>query len=258
MCLWVERAHVQELIRSVHETLSTLRDLAPERAQDMLFDLPPRIAAAAIIFRDFPKRHGNIIQRAVGIALENHPGGISQTAARFSFLSGLQVEVDNFFMTRNGQMHLFETKRDYDNVREAGVAGRALWDVKQAIEAAVCTETGRSLRHPIKISYFSYANENFDGQPRPHKVNIGSQSAPQWISMPIYSREDMNNLIGPCFGEYLRMIDIEIGRVIAEIAPELRAQVQQTAEPPSESDERFLVIGERPPEWDVKLTDLLA
>lgn len=69
MCLWVEKAHHQELIQNVRETLSELRDLAPERARDMLFDLPPRIAAAAIIFRDFPKRHGNIIEKAVGIAL---------------------------------------------------------------------------------------------------------------------------------------------------------------------------------------------
>jgi hypothetical protein len=257
MCLWVEMAHHQQLIQNVRETLSELRDLAPERARDMLFDLPPRIAAAAIIFRDFPKRHGNIIQRAVGIALEHHPGGIAQTAARFKFLSGLHVEIDNFFMTRRGQIHLFETKRDYNNVREEGVAGRNLSVVKRAIEATVLAQTGKKLRYPIGISYFSYADEKFDGKPRPHRVNIGSQSTPQWLTMPIYSREDMSNLIGPCFGEYLRMVDIEIGTAIAEVAPDLRAQVQQAAEPVSESAEPFLVIGEQPSDWDVTLGDLL-
>src|SRR5262249_32557315 len=133
MCLWVEKAHVLELVRSVNAALSELRKAAPNRAHDLLFDLPPAAIEPAIIFRDFPKRHGNIIQRAVGIALQNHPGGYEATSATFNFLSGLDVQVDNFFMAADGQIYLFETKRDQGNIREEGVAARNLWDVKGQI-----------------------------------------------------------------------------------------------------------------------------
>jgi hypothetical protein len=61
--LWVEKAHVRELIKrveaTVEATLDDLRELAPERSHDLLFDLPPAAVVPAIIFRDFPKRHGN-------------------------------------------------------------------------------------------------------------------------------------------------------------------------------------------------------
>jgi hypothetical protein len=221
MCLWVERAHLRTLLSGVRAQLREIREAASERATDLLFQLPSAMAEPAIIFRDFPKRHGNIIQKAVGIALQNHAGGFTQTSARFPFLSGLTVEVDNFFMNSNGAIYLFETKRDQKNVREEGVAGRNLSATKDLIEHAVLARTGKRLRHPIQIAYFSYIDEKFDGAPRDLNVNIGSKAAPQIIKMPIYSREDMNNLIGPCFGQYLRVVDREIDKAIAEQAPEL-------------------------------------
>jgi hypothetical protein len=78
--------------------------------------------------------------------------------------------------------------------------------------------------------------------------------------MPIYSRADMNNLIGSCFGEYLRMVDVEVGRAIAEIAPEMAAAGQETAAATAldaESAQPFLAIGERPRDWTQNLSDVL-
>jgi len=220
MCLWIEKSHLRELVDSVDTALNELREAAPSRAHDLLFDLPPVATLPAIIFRDFPKRHGNIIQRAVGIALQNHPGGYVQTSASFAFFSGLQVEVDNFFMAANGQIYLFETKRDQGNIREEGVAGRNLSDVKTLIEAEVRRRTGRSLRNPIKLAYFSYADASFPA-PKPLQVNVGSRARPQFVDMPIYSRRDMNALIGPCFGRYLHVVDRLIDTAISKAVPEM-------------------------------------
>jgi hypothetical protein len=118
----------------------------------------------------------------------------------------------------------FETKRDQRKVREEGVAGRNLWVTKQLIEREVQQRTGRPLRYDIQLYYFSYADESFGGAPRPYKVNIGSKADPNWINMPIYSREDMNNLIGPCFGRYIHIIDRLIDTAISEAVPEMTNQ----------------------------------
>ena len=60
MCLWVEKAHLRELVSSANESVEAIRFKSSERAKDFLLQLPPGVAEAAIIFRDFPKRHGNI------------------------------------------------------------------------------------------------------------------------------------------------------------------------------------------------------
>lgn len=226
MCLWIERAHVRELRKNVTKTLERLRKAAPDRAHDLLFDLPPAVAPVAIIFRDFPKSHGNIIQNAVGIALGHHPGGYTLTSANFKFLSGLAVQVDNFFMAADGQIYLFETKRDQGNIREEGVAGRNLWDVKTLIEDVVRTKTGRELRHPIKLAYFSYADKSFGHGPKGHEANISSKAKPIMVDMPIYSREDMNNLIGHCFGQFLSVIDRLVDTAISNAVPEMTNQAR--------------------------------
>jgi hypothetical protein len=228
MCLWVERAHLRELAARVEKAIDEIRQEVELRSVEYLLQLPSRIAEPAIIFRDFPKKHGNIIQRAVGIALANHVGGYTRTSARFRFLSGLSVEVDNFFMASNGQIYLFETKRDHSQIREEGVAGRKLASVKNRIENELAGRHVR-LKHPIQICYFSYFDGTFGGAPKANKVDIGSTAAPNEIDMPVYSREDMNKLIGPCFGRYLRSVDRLIGEVITANVPDL-AIVSQRAE----------------------------
>jgi hypothetical protein len=245
MYLWVEKAHVRELIKRVEATLDDLRELAPERSHDLLFDLPPAAVVPAIIFRDFPKRHGNIIQDAVGIALSHHPGGYEVTSAKFKFLSGFAVDVDNFFMAADGQIYLFETKRDQANIREEGAPGRNLGDVKALIEQEVHTRTGRPLRLPIKLAYFSYANESFGGKPKANQANITSKAKPTLVDMPIYSREDMNRLIGPCFGKFLEIVDRVVDTAISEAVPEMTNQSRLVETSDVDSIVRTLMNGDQ-------------
>ena len=182
-------------------------------------------------FETFPRSTANIIQRAVGIALAHHPGGYIATSATFDFLSGLGVEVDNFFMDSGGQIYLFETKRDQGNIREEGVAGRNLWDVKMLIEDEVRKRMRRSLRYPIKLAYFSYADESFGLEPKPHQANLTSKAKPSFVDMPIYARRDMNQLIGPCFGLFLQIVDRAIDTAISRAVPAMtnKARLQNTA-----------------------------
>ncbi|KGT79199.1 hypothetical protein MA20_17885 [Bradyrhizobium japonicum] len=266
MCLWVEKAHVKQLINSVEATLERLRKAAPQRAHDLLFDLPAAVVEPAIIFRDFPKAHGNIIQKAVGIALQHHPGGYEQTSLSFSFLSGLKVEIDNFFMASDGQIYLFETKRDQGNIREEGVAGRNLWDVKNLIEAEVLDRTGRPLRRPVKLAYFSYADESFGGAPKPNQANIASKAQPSLVDLPIYSREDMNRLIGPCFGRFLQVVDRAIDLAISKAVPEMtnKRRLGETAQVQSDLAELMhdgaglLNIGDPPETRSLTDDDVLS
>jgi hypothetical protein len=79
MCFWVEKAEVRKLIGGVRTRLERLRKIP--RASDLLFDLPQAVILPAIVFRDFPKSHGNIIQEAVDLALRSHPGGYVATSA---------------------------------------------------------------------------------------------------------------------------------------------------------------------------------
>ncbi|WP_336485672.1 hypothetical protein [Methylobacterium nigriterrae] len=269
MCFWVEKAHLQELIRSVSSRVDELRLGAPAKSKDFLIELHGRTAEAAIIFRDLPKVHGNVIQRAVGIALENHPGGYSESSKDFTFLSGLRVQVDNFFLSSKGQIFLFETKRQHGTIREDGVAGRALWATKRMIEQKVARETGRRLAHEIVVAYFSYIDASFGGKPKAKSVNIGTASAPKIISMPVYSREEMNNIIGPCFGEYLNRVDLTIAEAVAAGVPELMVSTDRRrgSEAPGafelfevEPDERNgrILIGDDPMPRRLKVDDILA
>jgi hypothetical protein len=118
---------------------------APKKAVDYLVQLERNYVDAAIIFRDLPKIHGGIIQQAVGIALQNHPGGLEQTSAKFNFLSGLSTEIDNFFMDHRGQIYLIETKRNIAKVRDKDSPGRSLYEVKHFIEQEISRRTGRRL-----------------------------------------------------------------------------------------------------------------
>ena len=247
-----------------------------------MLTLNPAIAEAAIIFRDFPKAHGGIIQKAVGVALSGHYGGYAETSKRFGFLSGLNVEIDNFFMDRNGKIYLIETKRQHDNVREEGVAARNLFPVAdQIIDPArviwvpaaskprqprgwksgpmqdhpgrinnreVRNRTRRRLRYPIECCYFSCVDQSFLVA-RNANINMGTQAAPMFVTMPVYAREDLNRIIGNCFGNYLELVDDFIGRTIAEAVPELSIRVERQVEQnplqtllPSESGS--LMVGE--------------
>jgi hypothetical protein len=100
MCINVERAHIEALQETLDASIRTLKKNAADRSRDFLLQLDPAYATPTIIFRDFPKSHGNILQKAVGIALNSHVGGYTKTEMRFDFLSGCAVSVDNFFLRR--------------------------------------------------------------------------------------------------------------------------------------------------------------
>jgi hypothetical protein len=102
MCITVEQAHITALSTEFRSTINRLKADVPNRAKDFILELDPAIAPSAIIFRDFPKHHGNLIQRAVGIALGSHIGGYSATEKRFTFLSGFKIIIDNFFVHSSG------------------------------------------------------------------------------------------------------------------------------------------------------------
>ena len=155
MCITVEKAHFDQLAIRINETVAGLVTSAPSRGSEFLLELDLGYAEAAIVFRDFPKAHGNIIRDAVGVALKGHIGGISECEKKFKFLSGASVWIDNFFMTSRGQIFLFETKRDFGNVRVdlRRSAARSLYDVAELLEAQTVRVTGRRLRHPFNV-YF--------------------------------------------------------------------------------------------------------
>jgi hypothetical protein len=217
VCISVEQAHFDQLARHAREKILELRRSATERGQEFLLSLQPGYAEAAIVFRDFPKVHGNIIQKAVGLALSGHVGGRSETEKRFKFLSGISVSVDNFFLARTGKIYLFETKRDIRNVRVdmREVAARNLKDVAAGIELFVATKTGRKLRYPIELAFFSYVHPKspFANQIR---LNVGSSAAPLYVTMPVYGRIEMNDLIGDCFGIFLDSFDDFRGQEIGQ------------------------------------------
>lgn len=261
MCIAVERAHFEQLIRDIREKISILRRSAPERGSEFLLSLEPSYAEAAIVFRDFPKAHGNIIQKAVGMALAGHVGGLSKTEVRFSFLSGVTVSVDNFFLSARGKIYLFETKRDIANVRDAlrVEATRNLKAVAAGIELFVWATTGRTLRHPIECAFFSYVDEE---APRPIRLNVGSPAAPSYVNMPVYGRTEMNALIGDCFGMFLDCFDDFLGQEVGQNIPgvRLRDEKQLDANPLrrgvlGSTDEDSIVFGsagcESPSEDDV-------
>ena len=229
MCITIEATHFQQLRRDVHKKIAKLRQEAKGRSKDFLLSLDPLIAEAAIIFRDFPKVHGALIQSAVGTALEGHEGGYSETAKRFSFLSGLTTEVDNFFMDRRGAIFLIETKRSYGNVREDGVAARNLFPVADFISKSVIERTGRPLRYDVQCCYFSYADE-LPLEKRQVKINIGTKNSPRMVFMPVLSRSEMNDMIGSCFGEYLRLFDDLVGRAVSIAAPEVFVREERRVE----------------------------
>lgn len=221
MCLHVERAHVERLKATISFAFADLKANAPQTANnDFLLRLSPSVAVPSIVYRDFPKRHGNIIQEAVGIALASHRGGYSAVSKRFHFLSGLQVSIDNFFLSSSGQIFLIETKRNHENIREQGTAARILKDVSEKIQVDVYRRTKRRLQHKIECAYFSYASERFV-VPKVVDVNIASPSAPVFFPMPVYSRQDLNALIGPCFGQFLTLVDDLVGRIAHDICPEI-------------------------------------
>ena len=85
------------------------RGHSPRRCNksDPFLALHPAHAQELIFYRDFPKRHGNLINAALCIALKSHPGGLSLIESRFSFLSGCDVSVDNFFVDQTGKIRLF-------------------------------------------------------------------------------------------------------------------------------------------------------
>src|SRR4051794_22069517 len=117
MCITVEKTHLKLLAKKLNGVVAELRREAPTRATEFLLSVDPGYAEATIIFRDFPKRHGNIISAAVKLALDGHVGGLSQSEKNFTFLSGAKVAVDNFFLSSTGRIYLFETRRDFSKVR---------------------------------------------------------------------------------------------------------------------------------------------
>jgi hypothetical protein len=56
------------------------------------------------------------------------------------------------------------------------------------------------------------------------------------------------------------LVDLEIGKAIAEVAPELRADIPHEAHvPASDSTDQFLRIGEPPVGWEnLSESDILA
>jgi hypothetical protein len=223
MCITVEKAHFDQLAIRIKQTVADLVAIAPSRRSEFLLELDPGYAEAAIVFRDFPKAHGNIISAAVGVALDGHIGGISKCEKTFTFLSGAKVSVDNFFMTSRGQIFLFETKRDFKQVRKDNQrnAARNLYDVAKLLETQAVRTTGRKLRHPIERVFFSYIHER---SPRraPVHLNIGTNQAALTISMKVFGRQEMNQLIGPCFGRFINSFDDFFGRQIGEMTHGLR------------------------------------
>jgi hypothetical protein len=217
MCIAVERAHFDQLALDIRGKILKLRRSATQRGSEFLLTLEPGYAEAAIVFRDFPKAHGNIIQLAVGVALAGHVGGRSETEKRFKFLSGASVSVDNFFLARTGKIYLFETKRNIAQVRDAVriEAARNLKDVAAGIEAFVTANTGRKLRHPIECAFFSYVHDEAPFSD-PIRLNVGSPAAPSYVEMPVYGRGEMNALIGDCFGMFLDSFDDFIGQEIGQ------------------------------------------
>jgi hypothetical protein len=214
MCITVERAHIEQLRQSINASITKILDDVSERSEEFLLKLKPPAASAAIVFRDFPKAHGLIIQRAVGIALDSHVGGYSETEKRFKFLSGCQVKIDNFFLHNSGQIHLIETKRDMATVRKsaAEVAGRTLHEVAMEIERHVRNATGKRLRHKIRCAFFSYVDENRNEE---ISINVGTNSKPRKVGFPIYGRRQINELVGQCLGEFITYFDDMVGREIS-------------------------------------------
>ncbi|BDV37537.1 hypothetical protein DSM21852_07900 [Methylocystis bryophila] len=155
------------------------------------------------------------------MALAGHVGGLSKTEARFSFLSGVSVSVDNFFLSATGKIYLFETKRDIANVRDAlkVEATRNMKEVAAGLESYVTAKTGRLLRHPIECAFFSYVD---DEAPRPIRLNVGSPTAPSYVDMPVYGRTEMNALIGDCFGMFLDCFDDFVGQEVGQNIPGVR------------------------------------
>ena len=224
MCLHVERAHLIELRSNALKALNDLKAAAAYRGQkDFFLHLSGATAEAAIVFRDFPKRHGLIIQKAVGLALLGHAGGYVETSKRFSFLSGMKVEIDNFFVHSSGQIYLIETKRDYDSTQKDGYTGRSLYDAASHIEQHIRKTTGRALRHPIICAFFSYIHAEFK-YPKHARVNIGTKSHPDMKRPQVFSRADMNALIGPCFGIFIEQVDDLVAQVARELMPDLVLQ----------------------------------
>jgi hypothetical protein len=220
MCITVEKAHISSLAKTFQSSIERLIADAPNRAKDFILELEPKIAPAAIVFRDFPKLHGNIVQNAVGVALSSHKGGYSETEKKFQFLSSPTISVDNFFLHSSGQIYLFETKRNMQTVRQdaAEASARKLDHVATDISTRVKTRTGRPLRHAIRCIFFSFVDEHSPGE---LACNVGSGFAPKTINMPIYGRAEMNGLIGECFGQYIANFDDMIARLVSEKIPEL-------------------------------------
>jgi len=232
MCITVEKAHIAELAKRFQSSIEKLIADAPNRAQDFILELDSAIAAPAIVFRDFPKLHGNIVQDAVGVALQSHVGGYSETDKTFKFLSSLNVSIDNFFLHSSGQIYLFETKRDMGQVRRdaAETSARKLTEVASAIAQTVKSRTGKSLRYPIKCAFFSFID---DHSSKVLTCNIASLGAPSTVKVPVYGRAEMNNLIGNCFGLYITSFDDLVGRLVSESMPHLyRRQEKVVADNP--------------------------
>ncbi|WP_426613276.1 hypothetical protein [Bradyrhizobium sp. McL0616] len=232
MCISVERAHIETLIETLEASITTLKHSASERSQEFLLQLDPTYAQPAIIFRDFPKTHGNIVQRALGIALNSHIGGYTKTEMRFGFLSGSKVSIDNFFLHSSGQIYLIETKRDMSNVRldAAEASGRKLYDVARTIEADVERLAGRPLRYPVKCIFFSYVDADKSST---IKLNIGTPSLPQSVEMPVFGRAQINELVGDCLGQFIAYFDDLVGGVISKEIPGLSLRTdKQTSDNP--------------------------
>jgi hypothetical protein len=213
----IEKAHIAALSEEFRFSIESLVLKAPNRAKDFILELDPSVAAPAIIFRDFPKLHGNIIQRAVGMALNGHIGGLSETEKKFKFLTSV-VSVDNFFLHSSGQIYLFETKRDMRQVRDdaANASARKLGNVADAISANAKSQTGRNLRHPIICAFFSFVDP---GVSYVKKCEIGSPSAPNGVSMTVFGRTGMNKLIGKCFGQFIDYFDSMVGGIVSDCIP---------------------------------------
>ena len=250
MCITVERAEIRLLNGKLNGIINGIRDTAPSRAQDPFMALDPSAAIPMALFRDFPKTHGNIIQHAVGIALKSHLGGLSEVQKRFSFLSGCQIEIDNFFVSRHGKIYLIESKRQIDTVRDSSLstAVRSLAAVSNEIKTAV-SSLGQTLKHNIECCVYSHADKDFPSA-RYEDIEIGDATNPNKIKICVLSRTDMNNLIGPCFGIWMTYVDDIVARCLKNatehicVSPESLIDNNPLCAPMSDVQEDTMLIGE--------------
>jgi len=207
MCLHIEKSHIKLLKYKVLRSVKDLQVSANALSDPFLGH--PRYARDIVVYRDFPKRHGNLIQDAVAIALASHPGGISALRKRFPVLSGITVEVDNLFVASNGQIFLFETKRQFDTVRDKGEPISKLIEVEKILIAEIKKVIGNSARPSITCAYFDYFSDR--NPPRIESLDIRRGKTFRKEDVRVFSRAEMNALIGPCFGAWLKEFDAYVG-----------------------------------------------